>query len=493
MITKHFFCLVLCLLAAALETPSARADERDDKIRALEQRVEQLEKLLREHGLVPGTPQPPPAVQPMPGLPAAPQTRSTAEATLEPEVKAVPGPSLSVGASGFTLQSADTNFVLRLRGLLQVDYHQFFGGGLDDYDTFLLRRARPILQGTVFRDFDFRLAVDFAGSSPKVRGAYLNYRLAPALQVRVGNQKAPLSLERWQSSSNIKFVERSLPSTLTPTRSVGAMLHGELWPGDKETTRLLAWKGVLNYALGAFNTVADTRSTSSSDFGNSKMLAARLFVHPFLKSEAAPLRAFGLGVAGTYGQAQGKQALPSDLAYGTVTDQEFFFYTNGVVADGPQWRLVPQAYYYLGPFSLLGEYVITSPEVRIENAAVPKTRLFHAGWAVTASWLLTGERARFGRISPRRRFDPRQGGWGAWEVVARYSRFDLDDDAFPIFSNPSASASGVSTWGVGLNWYLNQNVRLDLDYLHAEFDGAHASSFAGQDENILLSRVQLSF
>src|SRR6185503_10430294 len=71
--------------------------------------------------------------------------------------------SISAGASGFSIRSADTSFVLKLRGYIQADA-RFYA---DDHsaetanDTFLLRRVRPILEGTVFEKYDFRLMPDF--------------------------------------------------------------------------------------------------------------------------------------------------------------------------------------------------------------------------------------------------------------------------------------------------------------------------------------------
>ena len=63
-----------------------RGDERDDRIRALEKRVEQLEKLLLERD-----------AKPVPG-----------SATPEPTAVPKPAPTLSIGASGFTMGSAQT-------------------------------------------------------------------------------------------------------------------------------------------------------------------------------------------------------------------------------------------------------------------------------------------------------------------------------------------------------------------------------------------------
>src|SRR5688572_24249205 len=57
-------------------------------------------------------------------------------------------PTMSIGAEGFTYRSADTNFVLRIRGVLQVDSRFYINdGGNNRNDTFLLRRARPIIEG----------------------------------------------------------------------------------------------------------------------------------------------------------------------------------------------------------------------------------------------------------------------------------------------------------------------------------------------------------
>ncbi|MGH8490931.1 MAG: hypothetical protein ACREXS_19220 [Gammaproteobacteria bacterium] len=51
--------------------------------------------------------------------------------------------------------------------------------------------------------------------------------------------------------------------------------------------------------------------------------------------------------------------------------------------------------------------------------------------------------------------------------------------------------------GVGLNWYLNQNVKFVVDYAHTVFDGGGGGTADSprdrEDENVILSRVQLAF
>ncbi len=120
-----------------------------------------------------------------------------------------PSPALSLGANGFSFGSADSNFVVALHGVLQVDSRTFEqNDNVPGNDSFLLRRARPILSGTVFRDFDFLFVPDFgngtpgassSATTPSIYDAYVNYRYSPAFQIQAGKFKAPVGLEQLQA------------------------------------------------------------------------------------------------------------------------------------------------------------------------------------------------------------------------------------------------------------------------------------------------------
>lgn len=447
---------VLCLFTVV---PLARAaDERDERIRALEKRVEQLEKLLQAQ-----------VGQAVPGTNV--ETPATAAKAM---------PTMSVGASGFTMRSADGDFALRIRGLLHIDSRWSDDDTIGD--SFLIRRARPTIEGTVFRDFDFRLTPEFGPTTPTLRDAWLNYRYTDALELRLGKTKPPGNLERWQGVSNVPFIERSLVSLLWPVREVGVMLHGSLWPGAEEVARSLGADGLVSYELGVFNGTGDARAAGNTDFDNDKSAAGRVFVHPFLKSGSAPLEKFGLGIAGTYGELEGNGGLPDE-----------FSYDGDTAADGLHWRIGPQAYWHWGRFGLQGEYSISSQRLEREVAPFASTQAENHAWHVTASWLLTGEEASFNRITPRKNFDPRNGGWGAWQVVARYSHLDIDDALFPTFADPTELPTRVANWGLGLNWILNRNIRAAFNYNHFDFKGGQSGSIEDLGENVFSTRVQLVF
>jgi phosphate-selective porin OprO/OprP len=295
------------------------------------------------------------------------------------------------------------------------------------------------------------------------------------------------------------FHERSIVTGLIPNRDIGFELHGDLAGG------------VVSYAAGIFNGVGDARNSNNADFDDNKEFAGRIFFVPFLKSAPGPLAGFGFGLGGSYSDQQTTDAtgLPATTGgslggYATDGQQQYFAYnpTNGIVtATGEHWRLSPQGYYCLGPFEIFGEYVISKQKVRHTGGApLRSATLEHSGWEVAGAWNLTGEDAVYDKpITPRRPFSLADGGWGAWQLVARYAEVDLDNDSFPVFSNPASSASHVFSWSIGLNWWLNRNLRLNTSFSRADFQGGGGpgagvpAAVTRRNEEVLFTRLQIAF
>jgi phosphate-selective porin OprO/OprP len=403
----------------------------------------------------------------------------------ESQAAVKPSASLTVGADGVNFRSANSNFVAGLHGWVQVDSRTFFQDQhTPGIDGFLLRRARLIFMGTLYHDFDYNLTPEFAGSSPQILDAYLNYHYRPELQLELGKFKPPVGLEALQPDIYTFFNERSLVSDLAPYRTIGAELHGDVFGG------------VFSYAGGVFNGLPDLNTTTvNANYENDLAFAGRIFVSPFKQTTIAPLKGFGAGVSGSY-EYDHTNAAAAGLTPGFTTDgqQKFFTYSSSTVPDGAHWRISPQGYYYWGPFGLIGEYIVSDQRVEKITAPVARGQLHNSAWEVSGGWVLTGEDDSYNGVKPLHPFSIENGGWGAWQIVGRYARLNVDDNAFSqAFASATAAASRAETWAVGVNWYLNANLRANLSFSRTTFNGGSANPVTIKPEEVLFTRVQLAF
>jgi phosphate-selective porin OprO and OprP len=501
----------------------ARAEEAGSPEKSIEQRFEELDQEIR----------------------ILKRQRELEQEAAEIAKKATP--IVKASTTGFSLESADGQNVIKLRGLLQVDYHYYFegsrdvrnrsdqrAGDLDDNgfsdtgDTWLLRRVRPIIQGTLLGIYDFRFTPDFAGNSATVVDAYIDARFHPAFKVRAGIFKSFVGLERLQSGADIKLMERSyVTNAILPNRDLGIAVHGDVF-GD-----------TLNYAFGLVNGVNDGAiiGTGTAYDGHPEG-TGRLFATPFKNSDSV-LRDLGVGVAATYTNFPGERnlhftdtsaadgtrnGLPSYLSDGQNT---FFRYNSTAIAYGERWRIAPQANYYNGPLGIIGEFVLERQAVSLTTGGSPPAggagsntliqpntnkNLNHNAWQIAVSYILTGEDASFQGVKPNRNFNFGT-GWGAWELVARYSEINLDNATFKnpagtsytgAYADLSTSAQSAHSWTAGVNWYLNPNVKVVMNYSLTTFDGGAGVgttpiNAAGtnvqdrEDESAFFTRLQLAY
>ncbi len=411
-------------------------------------------------------------------LPGAAQAQQQTTPSGEPASPAKPP-----AADGFTLQSASGESRLRFGAHVQGDGRFYLGGASTlssdgllasklASSTFLLSRARPVLQATLAKRFELFMMADFGGGVALVQDAYLDARYSSWLAVQVGKFKTPFGLERLQSDSNLLFVERGLPTSIAPNRDAGVALHGELGAGR------LVW------ALALENGVSDGGS-SDADTNDGKDVVGRFFLQPF-KETKGPLRGLGLGLAGQTGRQTG--TVPA--VYRTPGQLIFFTYLSGTRIDGTRQRFSPQGWFYVGPAGVIGEYARSSSPLAKDTT---RQRVRNEAWQLAASVFLTGEGASFQPVKIARPFDPGHGAWGAVELAARVHRLSVGDEAFEAgLADPAKAARQATAWGVGLNWYLNRYVKYVVDYDHTSFRGGAAGGDRPR-EHTLMIRAQVSF
>jgi len=433
------------LLVAMLSAPVA-AQSTDDKLQELQQKVDALDQRVK----------------------ADERNKELKDDAAADDAKNAA--AVTADTSGFKIKSNDGNFVLKIGADLQVDNRSFEGAGSSSLpDTILLRRVRPTFSGTIYKYVDFFFRPDFGQGQTVIYDAYLELKYFSAANLRVGKFKPPEGLERLQSDDDTSFIERGLPTLLVPSRDIGYQLSGNLL------------KRRVYYAAGVFNGVPDN-GLADSAASNHRDYSGRLFLTPFQGGSENPLSGLGFGIGGGGGNVD-KIALPS---YKTFGQNAFVTFASGVVSAGHRTTLAPQAYYYFGPFGLLSEYTLT--EEGFQKGAVRRDIAFRA-WQVEASYILTGEHKSFTSPTPRKAFDPKNRGWGAWEVAARVGDFSAERGLYNYgFADPTKSPRRAREWVGGVNWYLNRLLRISADYGNTNF-----ASVSRASERVVLARLQINF
>lgn len=443
---------------------------------------------------------------------------------------------------GFFLRSNDRKYTLRFTGQIQADYRSFFDGAdQTDIDTFLVRRARLGIEANMFDYYEFRLLPDFTNAqapgvvgNPRLQDAYMNVHYWDAFQVEAGKFKQPFSYEQLIQDRFVPTMERSLIDQLAPARDEGVMVHGQKLLGDR-----------LDYAFS----VSNGEINGDFDQNDRKDVAGRVVVRPF-RGDWAPgfLQYLQLGVSGTAGYEQeimspnplktpstipwfrfSTGTVPFVRANGTPLAANNPVVNNNVFANGIRTRWSPELSWFYRGFGLAGQYLWEHQRVQTGQTVITvantgfvsptaSSEIPFTGYYVLATLLLTGEeRTTYSApIAPRRPFDPARpfSFSGAWELVARVSRLDLDQDVFTptvfrtgaganaetarvFFADPTQFSPGCTEMTLGFNWYLNKWVRVQVNYVRSWFDhpvllGPGPRGLLQHDDAVL-SRFQVIF
>lgn len=475
--------------------------KQQQQIRDLERRLEAQE--ARDSATAPSGATA--AAAPAAAAPATPPAAAT-PATATPPVAAAakqPLPPLlgTFGDTGLRIASADSQNTLHVGANLAMDY-RYFDDAYDQptADTWLVRKARLVLEGELDGRYDFRFMPDFGQGKTLIQDAWVAGRVAPWLVLTAGKFKAPVGLERLQLEQYARFIEASLTADLVPYRDLGALVSGTVQ------------HGLLSYQLGVFDGAPDGGSTDGNAIPDSNSSGkftwdGRAFTQPFVLSPVELLKGLGIGVAGTYANVKGTATTTTNslLAADKTPGQQAMFsyrantsapFNNATVAHGTERRLVPQAYWYYRMAYLMGEYVRENQQVSRQTARVlnRSATLTHEAWQIQGGFYLTGEPESYDGnpvIHP-----VGHGGWGAWELVARYHQLRYDPATFTggpgSFANGTTAVQAAYARGVGVNWYLTRAFRMQLDFEDTTFRGGSAAGSRAA-EKVLTAQGALIF
>ena len=364
---------------------------------------------------------------------------------------------------GLEIATYDGQYSFELGGRLMLDaaFYDQDRNALGDGTE--IRRARIDLEGRVFSDWGYEFGIDFADGDADIKDAYVSYDAWWPVKFQIGQFKEPFSLEEQTSSKYITFMERALPNEFAPGRSIGAgaRTYGDMWTA----------------AAGIFGEAFDDDADDEGDEGWG--VTGRLTFAP-LHSET---RVIHLGAAASFRKPDDEKEVKfNQRPESHLTDVK---YVDTGKIDNTDYvtKYGLEAAGVLGPFSLQGEYIYTdlSREAGAQDVSFD-------GWYVQGSWFATGEtraykskKGTFGRIKPRARH-------GALELAARYSVIDLNDG--PIEGGKEENLT------LGLNWYINPNIRLMANYIFVDNDenaDADGDVPGDDDPRIFQTRFQIDF
>jgi phosphate-selective porin OprO and OprP len=204
-------------------------------------------------------------------------------------------------------------------------------------------------------------------------------------------------------------------------------------------------------------------------------------------------------------------------------DPTSFLATGNIPASGGQVYGVEVAGSYKNLFAQ-GEYYHYVVDTRAGvptvpgnlQGGIPGPALNFDGGYAQASYSIGGTRhydptrGAYTGVIPETPMMPGSSGWGALELATRYTFVNLNSPYLttatlgPAFSAPGVFTGGTTTYGggketsygIGLNWYPNYNMKFMLDYEHVVVDNPQffgGANYRGATIDWIAARSQIVF
>jgi phosphate-selective porin OprO and OprP len=376
------------------------------------------------------------------------------------------------------------------------------------------RRVRLGAEGKLPGGFGYSAEFDFADSAVGFGDVILTYQAKDSpLRFIVGNHESWQSLEQITSSRYLSFMERA---QMNEAWGVGRRLG---LSAQYRKNDILISGGIFNEAIpaGTDNIGANdgwvfgTRWNYNPKMGDNQLHFGANFQYRDFRQA---------GLANNY-QARPFSARPTNLR----------FVSTGNLATKNDMTFGAEVGGIFGPLHVVGEAQMNRPsvlkptDINGPDTSTTGTRLtgnpsFLSGYA-EVGYFFTGETrgynpatARWDRVKVSNGFD--KGGWGAWQMVARFDYLDLSDDvgaaqtrvAGAVASGNLYAASAALTadancvsnvvgarcyvnggkqkgYQVGVNWYPTDYVRFMLNFSYIDVDGVNIVSTPQTTANTL--------
>ncbi len=381
-------------------------------------------------------------------------------------------------AWGFDISDADRAAIGRMNG-----------NEGDPQNRLGFRRVRFGVRGDIQDNMEYRIEMEFAsGNDSEFRDVWLGWKHLPVLQkVLLGNQKRPYGLDHLNSSRFNVFLERPfvIESFNQDARRLGIGAYGV---SDDQR-----W----NWRYGVFNQELIQASGQAVGDHLNLQVAGRL-ANTIWYDDVSGGRGYAhWAVSGSHADS-GRNPNLANFNHRPEARSEKDWLNTGPIDNADHYELIGfENVVNIGALQIVGEY----QSVWVDRDGASDVRL-DGGYAYV-SYFLTGEHmpwsrssGTLARIVPFQNFwlvdrcdGCREAGWGAWQIAARYSYADFNDD--DIFGGKGESFT------FGLNWYWNPNARMQFNYINGRIEDvetvAGPLALDSGDYNIFGARFMVDF
>src|SRR5882757_1261614 len=331
-------------------------------------------------------------------------------------------------------------------------------------DRFRLRRARINLTGDFAENFDFRVEGDFENSDGinsnrtafSGTDIFINWHQFAEANVKAGQWKAPFGLEQLTPDPTLIIIERSLPTgAITPERQIGVQVWGKpftnIWPAQKD---------LLTYYAGIFN--GNGRNVTVND-NNNFMYVGRLEFLPWQGKLLGQNSSLKLGADVLNSRDDKGTNISQSLNLLVNSDGSLSPFTLPGADERTAWSV--DAWFNLGPFDLIGEYLQEKVNGRTVAGVPPGFADFTTnGFYVTGAYYLIPKKL---------------------QAAVRWEQL-----------NPGQKGNdGIHSITGGLNYYIHgDDLKLMANYIHTWSDFRQANPQFGDDQfDEVIVRLQLMF
>ncbi len=341
-------------------------------------------------------------------------------------------------------------------------------------------RARVSVHGNAWEDVAYIIELDFGlPDRPSFVDVYLDLDThTPLGHFRVGRWRQPFSMDSLTSIRELTFFERATLFAFSPFRQTGIGFYDQSDDGQ------------MTWAVSGFRYPSDGFGTNLGDNGGYG-LATR--ITQLLLDDQSAGQLIHIGASYSYADPSADEvrfrSTPEYLnSPFTGTLQTGVPNNLPVFVDTGALNTADQNLVGAELAALLGQLYVQSELVYafIQQASGPW--LGFTGLYIHTGYFLTGEVRQynhkngvFGRVKPDHNFGA-DGGFGAWEIAARWSYIDLNDR--------NIAGGRLNNITVGVNWYLNPRTKFQFNYIRAFLNDANQGN---ADTDIVAVRAQVDF